>query len=301
MGNSTHNMRSMNFRVVCRALACILCWLLYPLPPGLCFVVVRSQWGSWYEPYAGIERAQVVVYPLLLSELEVLSSVSSRGGMKNANRRTMRSTVGVVMRDGEAECLDDPSKMRTEGLGLKGGDRNEIGEKVGDPTTEALVVEANKPKRKLRTRKLKPPKLIKETEDEPVIKDNVVEEEGIGNTRAYFVLAFCGAEQQAFAEKCALRASERLGDLIDVRLINTGERITKKVPPARGDKWETLVYDPEGSEHLDIWIEGATTLSLYSSSAEDGLRDLPTDDDIQSYLVALEEETRIENQDIYPL
>ncbi len=242
-----------------------------------------------------------MVYPLLLSELEVLSSVSSRGGMKNANRRTMRSTVGVAMHDGEAECLDDPSKMRTEGLGLKGGGRNEIGDKGGDPTTEAPVVEANKSKRKLRTRKLKPPKLIKETEDEPVIKDNVVEEEGIGNTRAYFVLAFCGTEQQAFAEKCALRASERLSDLIDVRLINTGEHITEKVPPARGDKWETLVYDPEGIEHLDIWIEGVTTLSLYSSSAEDVVRDLPTDDDIQSYLVALEEETRIENQDVYPL
>ncbi len=296
-------MRSMNFHVVCRALACIFCWLLYPLSPGLCFVL-RSQWGcSWHQPYAGVEKAYGVVCPRLLSELEVFSSVSSRVGMKNANRRTMRSTVRAVMRDGEAECLDDPSKMRKEGLELKGGERNNLRDKGGDSATEAPAMEVNKPKRKLRTRKLKSPKLIKEIEDELVIKDNVVEEEGMCNTRAYFVLAFCGTEQQAFAEKCALRASERLGDLIDVRLINTGERITKKVPPARGDKWETLVYDPDpdGGEHLDIWIEGVTALSLYSSSAEDTVSDLPTDDDIQSYLVALEEETRIENQDIYPL
>ncbi len=240
--------------------------------------------------------AQGVVYPLLLSELMVLSSVSGRGGMKSANRRTI-TTVGVVMHGGEAECLDDPSKMRTEGLGMKGGDRNEIGGKGGDNTAEAPVVEANKPKRRGRPRKLK----RNQTEDELVIRDNVVEEEGIGRTRAYFVLAFCGTEQQAFAKKCALLASERLGELIDIRLVHTGERMTKKEPPTRGEKWETLVYDPEVNEHLDIWIEGARTLSLFSSSTEDGSRDLPDEADIQSYLVALEEETRIENQDIYPL
>ncbi len=241
-----------------------------------------------------------VVYPLPLSELMVLSSVSGRGGMGGANRRTI-NTVGAVMHGGEAEYLDDPSKMRTEGLGMKGGDGNEIGGKGGDNTTEAHAMEVNKPKRRGRPRKLKPPKLIKQTENEPVIRDNVVEEEGIVSTRVYFVLAFCGNEQQSFAEKCALLASERLGELIDTRLVHTGERMTKKVPTSRGEKWETLVYDPQVNEHLDIWIEGARTLSLFSSSAEDGPRDLPDEADIQSYLVALQEEASIVNQDIYPL
>ncbi len=244
-----------------------------------------------------------MVYPLLLSELVVRSRVSGREGMKKANRRMMSSTVGVVMHGGEAECfLGGPSsKMRTEGLGVKEGDRKETEGKEGDPTTEAHIMEENKPKRRGRPRKLKAPKLIKQTEDEPIITDNVVDEEDIGNTRAYFVLAFCGTKQQAFAEKCALRVSERLGELIDVRLVNTGEHITKKERPTRGGKWETLVYDPEENEHMHIWIEGARSLSLFSSSTKTELRDVPDEDDIQSYLDVLEEETRVENFDVYPL